>query len=188
VEYNNVRIKKGDEWKAAFTTTEGSFEPTVMFFRLTNLPITFQTMMNELLRNLINIEKVGSLINDIIVGTEIEEGHNELVAKIVRRLDENNLYVKLEKCKWKVRKVDFLGVVLGLEGIKMEEAKVKVVLDWPAPKSVKDIQKFLGLANYYRRFIEGFAKIARLLHELTRKEQKWKWRLRQEKLCEVLKK
>ena len=78
--------------------------------------------------------------------------------------------MKLEKCKWKVRKVNFLEVVLRPESIKMEETKVKAVLDWPVPKSVKDIQKFLELANYYRRFIEGFAKIARLLHKLTRKE------------------
>ena len=84
--------------------------------------------------------------------------------------------------------MEFLGVILGLEGIKIEEAKVKAVLDWPVFKSVKDIQKFLGLANCYRRFIKGFAKVAKLLHELTRKDQKWNWGLRQEKSFEVLKK
>ena len=103
--YNNVRIKKGDEWKAAFTILEGSFEPTVMFFGLTNSLATFQAMMNELLRDLINTGKVAMFINDIIVGTETEEGHDELVAEVIRRLEENNLYVKLEKCKWKVEKV-----------------------------------------------------------------------------------
>ena len=154
--YNNVRIKKEDEWKAAFTTPEGSFELTVMFFGLTNLPAMFQAMMNELLRNLINMGKVGSFIDDIMVETETEEGHDKLVEEILKRLEENDLYVKPEKCKWKVREVDFLGVVLGLEEIKMEKAKVKAMLDWPVPKSVKDIQKFLWLANYYQRFIEGF--------------------------------
>ena len=103
--YNNVRIKKGDEWKAAFTILEGSFEPTVMFFGLTNSLATFQAMMNELLRDLINTGKVAMFINDIIVGTETEEGHDELVAEVIRRLEENDLYVKLEKCKWKVEKV-----------------------------------------------------------------------------------
>ena len=103
--YNNVRIKKGDEWKAAFTILEGSFEPTVMFFGLTNSLATFQAMMNELLRDLINTGKVAVFINDIIVGTETEEGHDELVAEVIRRLEENDLYVKLEKCKWKVEKV-----------------------------------------------------------------------------------
>jgi len=95
--YNNLRIKEGDEWKIVFTTLEGSFEPTVMFFGLTNLPATFQTIMNDLLRDLINMGKIGSFIDDIIVGTEIEEGHDELVAEILRRLEENDLYVKLEK-------------------------------------------------------------------------------------------
>jgi len=147
--YNNVRIKEGDEWKAVFTTPEGSFEPTVMFFGLTNLPATFQAMMNELLRDLINTGKVAAFIDDVIVGTETEEGHDELVAEVIRRLEENDLYVKPEKCKWKVREVGFLGVIIGPNGIKMEEEKVKGVVEWPTPKCVKDVQKFLGLANYY---------------------------------------
>jgi len=139
-----------DEWKVAFIIPEGSFEPTVMFFGLTNLPATFQVMMNEILRNLINTGKVASFIDNIIVGTEEEEGHNEIVEEMIRRMEENNLYVKPEKCKWKVREVGFLRVVIERNGIKMEEEKVKAVLDWPTPKSVKDIQKFLVLANYYR--------------------------------------
>jgi len=97
--YNNVRIKEGDGWKAAFTTPERSFEPTIMFFGLTNLLAMFQAMMNELLRDLINTGKVGSFIDDIMVGTEAEEGHDELVEEILKRLEENNLYVKPEKCK-----------------------------------------------------------------------------------------
>ena len=131
-----------------FTTVEGSFELTVMFFGLTNLPVTFQAMMNELLRDLINTGKVAAFIDNIIVGMEIEEGHDEIVAEVIKRLEENNLYVKLEKCKWKVREVGFLGVVIGPEGIKMENKKVKGVLEWLIPKCVKDVQKFLGLANY----------------------------------------
>ena len=126
----------------AFTTPEGAFEPTVMFFGLTNSPATFQAMMNELLRDLINMGRVAAFIDDVIVGTEDEEGHDELVAEVVKRLAENDLYVKLEKCKWKVREVGFLGVVIRPEGIKMEEEKVKGVLDWPTPKCVKDVQKF----------------------------------------------
>ena len=158
-----MRIKEGDEWKAAFTTPEGSFEPTVMFFRLTNSLATFQAMMNEFLRDLINIGKVAVFIDDVIIRTETEEGHDKIVAEVVKRLEENDLYVKPEKCRWKVREVEFLGVVIEPEGIKMEEEKVKGVLEWPIPKCVKDVQKFLGLANYYCRFIEGFAFIARPL-------------------------
>ena len=127
--YNNVRIKEGDEWKAVFTMPEGSFEPTVMFFELTNSPATFQAMMNELLRDLINTGKVVVFIDDVIVGTETEEGHEELVAEVIKRLEENNLYVKPEKCKWKVKEIEFLGVIIGPEGIKMEKEKVKGVLE-----------------------------------------------------------
>ena len=112
-----MRIKEGDEWKAVFTMPEGLFEPTVMFFGLTNSPATFQAMMNELLRDLINTGKVAAFIDDMIVGTEIEKEHDELVAEVIRRLEENDLYVKLEKCKWKVREMGFLGVVIGPEGI-----------------------------------------------------------------------
>ena len=133
-----------------FMMSEGSFKPTVMFFGLTNLPATFQAMMNELLRDLINTGKVAAFIDDVIIGTETEEEHDELVAEVIRRLEENNLYVKPEKCRWKIREVGFLGVIIGLEGIKMEKEKVKGVLEWPTPKYVKEVQKFLGLANYYR--------------------------------------
>ena len=186
--YNNIRIKERDEWKAAFTTPEGSFKPTVMFFELTNSPATFQAMMNELLRDLINTRKVVAFIDDVIVGTETEEGHDELVTEVIRRLEENNLYVKPEKCRWKVREVEFLGVVIGLEGIKMEKGKVKGVLEWPTPKCVKDVQKFLGLANYYCRFIEDFVSIARPLHDLVRKDKKWEWAEKKERAFGELKK
>ena len=132
-----------------FTTPEGSFKPTVIFFGLTNSLATFQTMMNELLRDLINTGKVAAFIDNVIVGMEDEEEYDELVAEIIKKLEENDLYVKLEKYKWKIREVGFLGVVIGLEGIKMEKEKMKGVLDWPTPKCIKDVQKFLGLANYY---------------------------------------
>ena len=97
--YNNVRIKKNDEWKAVFTMPEGSFEPMVMFFGLTNSPATFQAMINELLRDLINTGKVAAFIDDVIVETETEKGHDELVAEVIKRLEENDLYVKPEKCR-----------------------------------------------------------------------------------------
>ena len=94
-----MRINKGNEWKAAFMMPEGLFEPMVMFFRLTNSLATFQAIMNELLRDFINTGKVATFIDNVIVGTEIEEGHNEIVAEVIRRLEENDLYIKLEKCR-----------------------------------------------------------------------------------------
>ena len=142
--YKNVRIKEKDEWKAAFITLEGLFQPKFMLFGLTNSPATFQAIMNELLKNLINTGKVVSFINSIMVGTESEEGYDELVEEILEMLEENDLYVKLEKYRRKVREVDFLEVVIGPERIKMKKEKVKAVLNWPVSKSVKDVQKFLG--------------------------------------------
>ena len=166
---------------------EGLFEPTVMFFGLMNSLATFQAMMNELLRDLINTGKVAVFINDVIVGMETKEGYDELVAEVIRRLEENDLYVKPEKYKWKVKEVEFLEVVIGPEGIKMEEEKIKRILEWPTPKSVKDVQKFLGLANYYHRFIEGFTTVARPLHDLVKKDKKWDWTKREEKVFRKLK-
>jgi len=93
----------------------------------------------KLLRNLINTGKVAAFIDNVIIGTESEERHDELVAEVIKKLEENNIYVKPEKCKWKVRKVGFLRVVIGADRIKMEEEKVKGVLDWPTPKCVKDV-------------------------------------------------
>ena len=129
-------------------TPEGSFKPTVMFFELTNSLATFQTMINKILWDLINTGKVVSFIDDVIIVMKGEEGYDNLVEKVVKRLVENDLYMKLEKCKWKVKKVGFLEVVIRPEGIRIEEEKVKGVLDWPTPRGVKDVQKFLGLANY----------------------------------------
>ena len=151
----------------------GSFEPTVIFFGMTNSPATFQAMMNEILRDLINEGKVVAFVDDVLVGTETEEGHDEIVEEILRRLEENDLYIKPEKCVWKVRKIRSLGVVIGPDGIEMEKEKVEGVLSWPKPKNVKDVRKFLGLTNYYRRFIKDFARVARPMNMLTRKDKKW---------------
>jgi len=185
--YNNVRIKEGDKWKAAFTIHIGAYEPTVMYFGLTNSPATFQAMINDLFRDLINQENIATFIDNILVATDMEERHDELVEEVLKRLEENNLFVKPEKCKWKVREVEFLEVIIGPKGVEMQKEKVEGVLNWPAPKNVKEVQKFLGLANYYRRFIKDFARIAALLHVLVRKEQKWKWEKKQKEAFEKLK-
>jgi len=130
--------------------------------------------MNDLFHNLINQGDIATFIDNILVTIDIEEGYNKLMEKMLKRLEENNLFVKPEKCKWKVREVEFLGVVIGPKGEKMQREKVEGVLNWLVPRNVKEVQKFLGLANYYRRFIKDFARIAVPLHVLVRKEQKWK--------------
>ena len=172
--YNNIRIKERDKWKVAFTTYIGAYEPTVIYFGLTNFSTTFQTMMNDLFRDLINQGDMVTFINDILVATDTKEGHDKLVEEVLKRLEENDLFMKPEKCKQKVREVEFLGVVISPRGVEMQKEKVKGVLNWPiprnikeiqkekvkrvlnqpAPRNVKEVQKFLGLANYYRRFIK----------------------------------
>ena len=153
----------------------GAYKPIVMYFGLTNSSATFQMMMNNLFRDLINQGDTATFIGDILVATDTEEGHNELVEEVLKRLEKNNLFVKPKKCKWKVREVEFLGVVIGPRGVEMQKEKVERVLNWPASQNIKEVQKFLGLVNYYKRFIKDFARIAALLHVLVRKEQKWKW-------------
>ena len=150
----------------------GSFKSIVMFFGITNLPATFQAMINEILKDMINEGKVVAFVDNILVGTKTEERYNEIVKEVLRRLEKNDLYVKPEKCVWKVRKIGFLGVVIGPSRIEMEKEKMDGVLSWLEPRNVKDVRKFLGLANYYRRFIKDFARVARPMNMLTRKNIK----------------
>ena len=128
--------------------------------------------MNDLLRDLVVEEKVAVFIDDVMIAMETEEGHDEIVEEVLRRLEENDLFVKLEKCMWKVKEVGFVRVIIREDGVRMEKEKVQRVLEWPVPRSVKDMQKFLELASYYRWFVKDFAKIAKPLHEMTRKETK----------------
>ena len=159
--------------------SKGSFEPTVMFFGLTNSLATFQAMINDLLRDLVVEEKVAVFIDNVMVTMETEEGHDKIVEEVLKRLEENDLFVKPEKCVWKIRKIGFLGVIIGKDEVRMEKEKVQGVVEWLVPKSVKDVQKFLGLTNYYRWFVKDFAKIAKPLHKTMRKDKKWNWGERQ---------
>jgi len=185
--YNNMRIKEGDEWKAAFTTHIGSYEPAVIYFGLTNSPTTFQTIMNDLFRDMVNQGNMATFIDDITVTTDTEKGHNEIVEKVLKRLEENDLFVKPEKCRWKVREVDFLGVVIRPGEVRMQKEKMDGVLSWLTPRSTKDMQKFMGLANYYRWFIQDFSRVVKLLNMLVGKDRKWEWGAEQQGAFEELK-
>ena len=111
-----------------FTMHIGAYEPTVMYFGLTNSPATFQMIMNDLFQDLINQGDTATFINDILVATNTEEGHDELVEEVLKRLEKNDLFVKPEKCRWKVREVEFLGVVIGPKGVEIQKEKVEGVL------------------------------------------------------------
>jgi len=135
----------------------GSFELMVMFFGMMNSLAIFQAIMNKILRDMINKGKVAAFVDNMLVKTKTEQRHNEIVEEVLRRLEENDLYVKPEKCMWKVRKIGFLRVIIGPDRIEMKREKIDRVLSWPELKNVKDVRKFLGLTNYYRRFIKDFA-------------------------------
>ena len=126
--YNNVRIKEEDEWKTVFTMYIRAYKLIVMYFGLTNSPATFQTMINDLFRDLINQGDTVTFIDDILVAIDTEEGHDKLVEEVLKRLEENDLFVKPEKYKWKVREVEFLGVVISPKGVEMQKEKVEGVL------------------------------------------------------------
>jgi len=132
-------------------------------------------MMNDILRDLIDTRDVVAFMDDILVGTEDEKQHKEIVEEVLKRIEKNDLYIKPEKYVWKIKEIDFLGLIMGAEEIKIQEEKVAGVLEWSRPKTVKEVQKFLGLANYYRQFVKDFAKLAKPLHKLVRKDKKWNW-------------
>ena len=137
---------------------------------------------------MINQENTAIFIDDIIVAMDTEEGHDKLVEEVLKRLEKNDLFVKPEKCWQKVKEVKFLGMVIGPQEVEMQKEKVDRVLSWPVPRNVKEVQKFLGLANYYRQFIKDFARIAVPLYLLVRKEKKQRWREEQGEVFRKLKK
>ena len=173
--YNNVRIKDGDEWKAAFATTQGLFEPLVMFFGLTNSPATFQALMNSIFADLIAEGKVAVYLDDILIFTITLEEHRQLVNEVLQRLKAHDLYLRPEKCEFEQEEIEYLGLVIREGEVHMDPSKVEAVRTWPTPKSLREVRGFLGFANFYRRFIKDFSKIARPLHDLTKKDIPWKW-------------
>ena len=126
-------------------------------------------------------------IDDILIFTKTEEEHDKIVEEVLKRLEENDLFLKPEKCVFKEKEIEFLGLYITEEGVKMDEVKVNAITEWPVPKKVKDVQSFLGLANFYWRFIEGFSKIATPLNKLIRENQPWEWMDQQQTAFDTLK-
>jgi len=139
--FNLIRIRKGDEWKTAFRTRYGLYEFQVMPFGLTNAPSTFQDMMNHVFSNMIDL---GLLVymDDFLIYARTEEEHDQRVKEVLKRLQENRLAVSSDKCVWKTQEVEFLGYVIGQDGIKMAKGKVEAVLEWKTPASLSEVQSF----------------------------------------------
>ncbi|KAK6220785.1 reverse transcriptase domain protein [Colletotrichum tabaci] len=172
--YNLIRMKEGEEWKTAFRTRKGLFEYLVMPFGLTNAPATFQTMINHVLSEFIDIFVVVYL-DDILIFSPTLELHKEHVHKVLQKLQDAKLLVEAEKCEFHSKKVDFLGYTITPGQIEMEAKKVQAVRDWPTPQNVKDVQSFLGFVNFYRRFLKGYAGNVKCIQDLTRKDTPFEW-------------
>jgi RNase H-like domain found in reverse transcriptase/Reverse transcriptase (RNA-dependent DNA polymerase) len=185
--YNNVRIKEGDEWKAAFKTNRGMFEPLVMFFGLTNSPATFQTMMNNIFQDLINRGHIIIYLDDILIYTETMEEHRQMVQEVLNLLRSHKLYLKPEKCNWEKLEVEYLGHIISGSHIKMDPTKIEAISKWKEPQNKKELQSFLGFANYYRKFIEGYGSIAKPMTKLTGNKP-WTWGPDQQKAFDQIKK
>ena len=186
--YNNVRIKEGDQWKAAFITHKGLFEPTVMFFGLCNSPATFQRFMNDSFRDMIAEGWLVVYMDDLLIFSDDEETHRLRTLRVLQRMRELALPLKIEKCHFNLPEVEYLGMIVRKNTVAMDPVKVKGIADWPTPSKVKDVRSFLGFANFYRRFIPGYSNIARPLIDLTKKNTPWEWSSKCETAFTVLKK
>ncbi|KAL0152509.1 hypothetical protein M9458_052232 [Cirrhinus mrigala] len=169
--YNLIRIKEGDEWKTAFLTTRGHYEYQVMSYGLANAPAVFQSFINEILKEFIN-KFVIAYIDDILIYSKTETEHVAHVRAVLSRLLETQLYVKAEKCEFHVHQTSFLGYQVSHQGVKMDSTKVQAVTDWPQPSTIKELQRFLGFANFYRHFIRNYSTIASPLTSLLKNKPK----------------
>jgi transposase InsO family protein len=184
--YNLIRMKEGEEWKTAFRTRYGHYEYLVMPFGLTNAPATCQALVNNVLRAHLDITVVAYL-DDILVYSKTLEEHVTHVREVLACLGAANLRLKPEKCEWHKEEVEFLGYIVGRHGVKMSPTKIQVVKDWKTPKTVKQIQEFLGFVNFNRRFIKDYSLKALPLTKLTRKDTPFKWDSDQDRAFETLK-
>jgi hypothetical protein len=185
--YNNIRIREGDEWKAAFTTNRGLFEPRVMLFGLTNSPATFQALMNTIFVDLVAAGKVAVYLDDILIYSPTQQEHREITHEVLRRLRAYDLYLRPEKCEFARAEVEYLGLIIRQGEVSMDPVKMHAITRWPNPRNLRELRGFLGFANFYRRFIHGFARLARPLNDLTKKDTTWAWGPAQRQAFQFLK-
>jgi hypothetical protein len=172
--YHQLKIRESDIPKTAFVTRYGQYEFTVMSFGLTNAPAYFINLMNKVFME--DLDKfVVVFIDDILVYSKSVEEHEQHLRAVLGKLRAHKLHAKFSKCEFWLEKISFLGHILTAEGVTVDPEKVETVSNWQQPTNVSEIRSFLGLAGYYRRFIEGFSKIARPMTELLKREKKFNW-------------
>ncbi|GJQ89821.1 putative reverse transcriptase domain-containing protein [Tanacetum coccineum] len=184
--YHQLRVREEDIPKTAFRTRYGHYEFQVMPFGLTNAPAVFMDLMNRVCKPYLD-KFVIVFIDDILIYSKNKQEHEEHLKLILELLKKEELYAKFSKCEFWIPKVQFLGHVIDSEGIHVDPAKIESIKDWTSPKSPTEIRQFLGLVGYYRRFIEGFSKIAKPMTKLTQKKVKFVWGDKQEAAFQLLK-
>ena len=172
--FNNLRIAEGHEWKTAFITRFGLFETLVTPFGLCNAPASFQNYINHVLFDLLD-KTCTAYLDDVLVYSSNRKEHRAHVREVVTRLREAGLQIDIDKCEFETTKTKYLGLIVTPDGIQMDPAKVTTILEWRSPLTLKDLQRFLGFANFYRRFIRDFSKITAPLNTLMRKGVTWRW-------------
>jgi hypothetical protein len=172
--YHQVRIKEEDINKTSFRTRYGHYEFTVVPFGLSNAPIVFMCLMNGIFREYLD-KFVIVFLDDILIYSKSEEEHEKHLKMVLQVLREHQLYAKLSKCSFYQKKIHYLGHIISEEGITVDPEKIKAIEGWPTPRNVSEVRSFMGLAGYYRRFIEGFSKIAHPITSLQKKGVKFEW-------------
>lgn len=185
--FNRIRVKEGHEWLIAFITRFGLFESLVCPFGLQGAPGTFQNYINDVLHDILDIYATAYL-DDILVYSENEEEHVSHVKEVLNRMIKAGLQIDIDKCKFHTQRTKYLGLIITPGGIEMDSQKVSAVISWEAPDSKRTLQRFLGFANFYHRFIKHFSIIAGPLYELTKKTEDWHWNSQHQKSFETLKK
>ena len=171
--YHQIRIRPGDEWKTAFNTNEELFKWLVMPFGLSNAPSTFMRLMNQVLYPFLN-QFIVVYFDDILVYSSSREDHLQHLRKLFQVLTEIELYINPKKCTFLTKEIVFLGFLIKEGKIGIEPKKVEAIQSWPAPTSIKEVQAFLGLASFYKRFIRNFSSIVAPLTNCLKKGN-FKW-------------
>ena len=186
--FNLIQMKEGEEWKTAFQTRYGHYKYTVMPFGLTNAPATFQALINIIICKYLDIFVTAYLKNILIYTKSTLKKHIQVVKKVFKALQEADIRLQPDKCKSHVKTIKFLGSIITTDGIQMDKEKVKAIKKWPEPKNIKEVQAFLGFANFYQRFIQGYSQICTPLTKMTKKEQSFHWECEQREAFKKFKK